>query len=249
MRSGLERNVTPRTLIVVPTYNEREGVTAIVQAVRVSVPDASVLIVDDASPDGTGDVADALAAGDPRVRVKHRAGKEGLGPAYIDAFSQALDEGWQRIVQMDADFSHDPNDIPRLLAGLDGGADLVIGSRYVQGGGTVNWGFRRRLISRGGSIYARAILGVPIRDLTGGFKAWKAETLRAVSLTDVGAKGYGFQIEMTHRALRSGARVVELPIQFVDRRVGQSKMSGTIFAEALTIVWRLRLGTKPGPRP
>ncbi len=248
MQSGLGRNVTPRTLIVIPTYNEREGVAAIVQAVRASVPDASILIVDDASPDGTGDVADTLAAGDAQVRVKHRAGKEGLGPAYIDAFSQALDEGWQRIVQMDADFSHDPNDIPRLLAGLDSGADLVIGSRYVKEGGTVNWGWRRRLVSRGGSFYARTILGVPIRDLTGGFKAWKADTLRTVSLADVGAKGYGFQIEMTYRALGSGARVVEIPIRFVDRRVGQSKMSGTIFAEALTIVWRLRLGTKAGTK-
>ena len=248
MQSGFARNVTPRTLIVIPTYNEREGVAAIVEAVRASVPDASILIVDDASPDGTGDVADTLAARDAQVRVKHRAGKEGLGPAYVDAFAQALDEGWQRIVQMDADFSHDPNDIPRLLAGLDSGADLVIGSRYVKGGGTANWGFRRRLVSRGGSFYARTILGVPIRDLTGGFKAWKADTLRAVSLADVGAKGYGFQIEMTHRALGSGARVVEIPIRFVDRRVGQSKMSGTIFAEALTIVWRLRLGTKAGPK-
>jgi dolichol-phosphate mannosyltransferase len=236
--------VTPRTLIVIPTFNEREGVADIVAAVRAAVPAATVLIVDDASPDGTGGIADELAARDSRIRVKHRPSKQGLGPAYIDAFQQALAEGWQRVVQMDADFSHDPGDVPKLLAALDAGADLVIGSRYVSGGSTVNWGLRRRLISRGGSLYARTILGVPIRDLTGGFKAWKAETLRQVGLSEVGAKGYGFQIEMSYRALGAGARVVEIPIQFVDRRVGQSKMSGTIFAEALTIVWRLRLGGK-----
>jgi dolichol-phosphate mannosyltransferase len=233
--------VSHRTVIVIPTYDEREGLAAIVQAVRASVPLATVMVVDDASPDGTGDLADELAAGDPQVRVKHRAKKEGLGPAYVDAFLQALSEGWGRIVQMDADFSHDPADIPRLLAALDAGADVAIGSRYVPGGGTVNWGLGRRIISRGGSLYARGVLGVPIRDLTGGFKAWKAETLRALSPGEVRARGYGFQIEMTYRALKTGARVVEIPIKFVDRRLGQSKMSGTIFAEALTIVWRLRL--------
>jgi dolichol-phosphate mannosyltransferase len=238
--------MTAQTLIVIPTYNERGGVAAIIEAVRASVPSAHVLIVDDNSPDGTGRLADEIAARDPQVRVKHRPGKQGLGPAYIDAFQQALGEGWQRIVQMDADFSHDPRDIPRLLAGLDAGADLVIGSRYVKGGGTVNWDLRRRLVSRGGSLYARTILGLTIRDLTGGFKAWSAGTLRAVSLGEVEAKGYGFQIEMTYRALGSGARVVEIPIQFVDRRLGQSKMSGTIFAEALTIVWRLRSGRARG---
>jgi len=232
--------MTAQTLIVIPTYNERDGVTAIIDAVRASVPSAHILIVDDNSPDGTGQIADEMAARDPQVRVKHRPGKQGLGPAYVDAFQQALQEGWQRIVQMDADFSHDPKDIPRLLVALDAGAGLVIGSRYVPGGGTVNWGLRRRLVSRGGSLYARTILAVKIRDLTGGFKAWTADTLRAVSLDDVAAKGYGFQIEMTYRALGAGVRVVEIPIQFVDRRLGQSKMSGTIFAEALTIVWRLR---------
>jgi dolichol-phosphate mannosyltransferase len=232
--------MTAQTLIVIPTYNERDGVAAIIDGVRASVPSAHILIVDDNSPDGTGQIADEIASRNPQVRVKHRPGKQGLGPAYIDAFQQALQEGWQRIVQMDADFSHDPKDIPRMLVALDTGAGLVIGSRYVPGGGTVNWGLRRRLVSRGGSLYARTILGVKIRDLTGGFKAWTADTLQAVSLGDVGAKGYGFQIEMTYRALGAGARVVEIPIQFVDRRLGQSKMSGTIFAEALTIVWRLR---------
>jgi dolichol-phosphate mannosyltransferase len=237
--------VSYRTLVVIPTYNEREGLAAIVKAVRTAVPEATVMVVDDASPDGTGVLADELAAADPQVRVKHRAAKEGLGPAYIDAFLQALSEGWERIVQMDADFSHDPCDVPRLLAELDAGADVATGSRYVRGGGTVNWGLRRRIISRGGSLYARSILGVPVRDLTGGFKAWKAEALGALSPADVHAKGYGFQIEMTYRALKTGARVVEIPIRFVDRRLGQSKMSSTIFAEALTIVWRLRLSAGP----
>ncbi|HVV16537.1 MAG TPA: polyprenol monophosphomannose synthase [Polyangia bacterium] len=230
-----------RTLIVIPTYNEREGLAAIVTAVRAAVPAATVLVVDDSSPDGTGEIADRLAAADGHVRVKHRPTKEGLGPAYVDAFLQALSEGWEYIVQMDADFSHDPPDVPRLLAALDEGNDLAIGSRYVKGGGTVNWGLGRRAISRGGSLYARTVLAAPIRDLTGGFKAWRAAALRAVAPAEVRARGYGFQIEMTYRALKTGARIVELPIRFVDRRLGQSKMSGTIFAEALTIVWRLRL--------
>ncbi len=233
--------MSQRTLIVIPTYNEREGLAAIVRAVRAAVPAATVLVVDDSSPDGTGELADQLAAADAQVQVKHRARKEGLGPAYIDAFLQALSEGWDYVVQMDADFSHDPADVPRLLAALDAGNDLAIGSRYVQGGGTVDWGLARRLISRGGSLYARTILRAPVRDLTGGFKAWKAEALRAVVPASVRARGYGFQIEMTYRALQTGARVIELPIRFADRRLGRSKMSGTIFAEALTIVWRLRL--------
>ena len=229
------------TLIVIPTYNEREGLKAIIDAVRKKVPAATILVVDDASPDGTGALADELAARDPQVRVKHRAAKEGLGPAYVDAFLQALSEGWQYVVQMDADFSHDPADVPRLLAALDDGADVAVGSRYVAGGGTVNWGWGRRLISLGGSLYARTILAVPIRDLTAGFKAWNAGMLRTVAPATVRAKGYGFQIEMTYRALQAGARLKEVPIRFVDRRTGQSKMSRTIFAEALTIVWRLRL--------
>ena len=232
----------PGTAIVIPTYNERDGLADIVHAVRAAVPDATVLIVDDNSPDGTGQLADQLAAADPQVRVRHRAGKEGLGRAYVDAFLALLDEGWDRIVQMDADFSHDPHDVPCLLRALDEGADVAVGSRYVAGGSTVNWGVRRKLISRGGSFYARWVLGVGVRDLTAGFKAWRSETLRRIPLREVGAQGYGFQIEMTYRALRAGARLVEVPIRFVDRRVGQSKMSETIFIEAITIVWRLRLG-------
>ncbi|HEY4185217.1 MAG TPA: polyprenol monophosphomannose synthase [Polyangia bacterium] len=232
----------PRTVIVIPTYNEHDSLVAIVAAVRAAVPDATVLIVDDNSPDGTGALADGLAAADANVRVMHRPGKQGLGRAYLDAFLSLLDEGWERIVQMDADFSHDPTDVPRLLRALDEGADLAVGSRYVRGGSTVNWGLRRKLISRGGSFYARRVLGIGVRDLTAGFKAWRSEALRRIPLREVGAKGYGFQIEMTYRALKAGARVVELPIRFVDRRVGQSKMSETIFVEAITIVWRMRFG-------
>jgi dolichol-phosphate mannosyltransferase len=231
----------PSTVIVIPTYNERDCLTQIVPAVRAAVPEADVLVVDDNSPDGTGVLADELAAADPHVRVLHRVRKQGLGAAYLAAFNFVLDDGrWKRIVQMDADFSHDPKDVPRLLAALDGGADLAIGSRYTAGGGTENWGVGRRLISRGGGAYARTVLGVDVRDLTAGFKAWKADTLRGLDLLAVSAKGYGFQIEMTFRALRNAFRVVEVPIKFVDRRVGQSKMSGTIFFEALTLVWELR---------
>jgi dolichol-phosphate mannosyltransferase len=231
-----------RTVIVIPTYNERDGLAAIVTAVRAAVPEATVVVVDDNSPDGTGRLADELAADDAQVRVMHRAGKEGLGRAYIDAFVTLLAEGWERLVQMDADFSHDPADVPRLLTALDDGADVAVGSRYVAGGSTANWGLGRRLLSRGGSFYARYVLGVGIHDLTAGFKAWRREALARIPLRQIEAKGYGFQIEMTYRALRTGARIVEVPIRFVDRRVGQSKMSETIFVEAMTIVWRLRLG-------
>jgi dolichol-phosphate mannosyltransferase len=237
---------SPKTLVCIPTYNEREVLPSIVEAVRAAVPRATILIVDDNSPDGTGALADELAARDGAMRVLHRAGKEGLGAAYRHAFRLALDEGWERIVQMDADFSHDPRDVPRLLQALDDGADLAVGSRYVAGGGTENWGLGRRVLSRGGGLYARLALGVHVRDLTAGFKAWKAATLRGISLDAVDAKGYGFQIEMTYRALRNGFRVAEVPILFVDRRVGQSKMSGTIFFEALTLVWRLRLRIPQG---
>jgi dolichol-phosphate mannosyltransferase len=240
-------NGAPRTLILIPTYNERDLLLSIVQAVRAAVPLATVMVVDDNSPDGTGKLADEIAERDGQVRVLHRAGKEGLGAAYRHAFRVALDEGWERIVQMDADFSHDPNDVPRLLAALQEGADLAIGSRYTAGGGTENWGLGRKIISRGGGLYARTALGIGIKDLTAGFKAWRAETLRGINLEAVNAKGYGFQIEMTFRALRNGFKAVEVPIMFVDRRVGESKMSGSIFIEALTLVWRLRLAIPQGP--
>jgi dolichol-phosphate mannosyltransferase len=237
---------TPRTLIVIPTYNERQVLASILEAVRAEVPAATIMVVDDSSPDGTGALADELAARDAQIRVLHRAGKAGLGAAYCQAFRLALDESWERIVQMDADFSHAPKDVPRLLAALEEGADLAVGSRYTEGGGTDHWGLGRTIISRGGGAYARTALGVRVRDLTAGFKAWRAETLRGISLDAVGAKGYGFQIEMTYRTLRNGFRVVEVPIMFVDRRVGQSKMSGSIFFEALTLVWRLRLAIPKG---
>jgi len=240
-------NSAETTLILIPTFNERECLAAIVRAVRLAVPEATIQIVDDNSPDGTGVLADELATLDSKIRVLHRLGKEGLGAAYLDAFGRAISEGgWQQIVQMDADFSHSPKDIPRLLAALNDGADLAIGSRYVRGGGTLNWGLGRRMISRGGGTYARMILGVDVHDLTAGFKAWKVQTLRNINLKAVGARGYGFQIEMTFRVLRNRMKVTEVPIMFEDRRVGQSKMSGWIFAEALSLVWRLRLSIPVG---
>jgi dolichol-phosphate mannosyltransferase len=238
----------PSVLVVVPTYNERDNLPLLVDGL-LQHENVKVLVVDDNSPDGTGQLADELGARDPKVRVKHRPRKQGLGRAYIDTFLEVLRErdvegtpgaGWDRIVQMDADFSHDPADVPRLLAALDAGADVAIGSRYVTGGSTVNWGLGRRLISRGGSLYARTVLGVGIRDLTAGFKAWRAATLASIPLAEIASKGYGFQVEMKYAALRRGAKIVEVPIRFVDRRIGQSKMSGTIFFEALAVVWRLR---------
>jgi dolichol-phosphate mannosyltransferase len=233
--------VTPRTVVVVPTYDERENLPALEAALRRSVPHAHLLVVDDASPDGTGAVADALAAARPgEVHVLHRAAKRGLGRAYVAGFQRALALGYERVVQMDCDFSHDPAAVPSLLAGLDAGADLVIGSRYVPGGRTENWGLLRRLVSRGGSLYARQVLRVPYRDLTGGFKAWRRETLEAIPLDRVGAQGYSFQIEMTYRAHRAGKAVREVPIVFSDRRVGRSKMSKAIVLEALLLCWSLR---------
>ena len=236
----------PRSLVVIPTYNERDCVTPITQAVLDAAPGAHVLIVDDNSPDGTGAIADALAAANPRVRVLHREGKQGLGAAYRHAFGIALEQGWSAIVQMDADFSHDPHDVPRMLAAIHAGADLAIGSRYTRGGGTRNWGLGRRLISRFGCLYAQVILGVRVRDLTSGFKAWSADGLRRLRLGEVTTRGYGFQIEMNYRALRNGLRVTEVPILFVERRAGASKMSGQIFNEAVRAVWRMRWSIRPG---
>jgi dolichol-phosphate mannosyltransferase len=238
-----EGNGVPgRALVIVPTYNERDNLPEIVKAVHQHLPDADLLVVDDASPDGTGEVADAIAKQDTKVTVLHRAGKQGLGTAYIAGFRQALLKDYEFFFEMDCDFSHDPKYLPDMLAEAKRGADLVLGSRYVEGGGTVNWGPVRKLISRGGSLYARTILGVPVRDLTGGFKCFRRRVLESIDLDGVSAQGYGFQIEMTYRALKQGFRVVELPIVFVDRRVGQSKMSKRIFVEALTLVWKLRLG-------
>jgi len=231
----------PDVLVIVPTYNERDNLPEIVAAVHEHLPEADLLVVDDNSPDGTGAVADEIAARDGKVHVLHRAGKQGLGTAYVAGFKWALARDYQFLFEMDCDFSHDPKYLPLMLARARDGADLVLGSRYVDGGGTVNWGPMRKLISRGGSFYARTILGIGVRDVTGGFKCFRRATLEKLDLDSVSAQGYGFQIEMTYRTIRHGMRVEEIPIVFVDRRVGQSKMSKKIFLEALTLVWKLRL--------
>jgi dolichol-phosphate mannosyltransferase len=228
--------------VVLPTYNEAENLRPIASAILDALPGSTVLVVDDNSPDGTGALADELARHEPRVQVLHRPAKQGLGRAYLDGFARAIDAGATTIVQMDADFSHDPLALPGLVGPIDAGhADLVIGSRYVPGGGVIDWGIGRRIVSRGGSLFARTVLGVAPRDLTGGFKAWRASTLAAVPFDGVHAGGYVFQIEMTFRASRAGARIREVPITFRDRRVGQSKMSRRIIVEALVVVVQLRL--------
>ena len=227
--------------VILPTYNEADNLGDIAAAILAALPGATLLVVDDGSPDGTGRIADGLAASDPRVRVLHRAAKAGLGRAYLAGFRVALDGGAAWVIQMDADWSHDPTATPGLLAPLEeGAADLVIGSRYTDGGRVVDWGIARRFVSRGGSLFARVVLGLPVHDLTGGFKAWRATTLAAVDFAGVHAGGYVFQVEMTYRAQRNGARLREVPITFRDRRVGQSKMSRRIIAEALVVVLHLR---------
>jgi dolichol-phosphate mannosyltransferase len=229
------------TWVVLPTYDEAENLPGIAEAILAAVPGSTLLVVDDGSPDGTGDIADRMAAENLRVRVRHRPGKAGLGRAYLDGFRIALDGGATSLVQMDADWSHDPAVLPALLAPiLAGDADLVIGSRYTRGGRVLDWGLGRRLVSRGGSLFARTVLRLTPQDLTGGFKAWRASTLAAIPFDGVHAGGYVFQIEMTHRASRAGARVAEVPITFQDRRVGRSKMSRRIIFEALFVVLRLR---------
>jgi dolichol-phosphate mannosyltransferase len=229
------------TWVILPTYNEAENLPPISAAILEALPGVTLLVVDDSSPDGTGDIADRLAAADPRVRVKHRTLKQGLGKAYLDGFGVALAGGAQVVVQMDADWSHSPASLPSLVAPIvDGTADLVIGSRYTKGGAVEDWGIVRRIISRGGSMFAKIVLSLKPSDLTGGFKAWRASTLASVPFDGVRAGGYVFQIEMTYRASRLGARVAEVPITFKDRRVGQSKMSRRIVVEALFVVIGLR---------
>jgi dolichol-phosphate mannosyltransferase len=236
--------------IVLPTYNEADNLRPIGAAILESLPGATLLVVDDASPDGTGRIADEMAAVDARVRVRHRAAKEGLGRAYLDGFGVALAGGAEIVVQMDADWSHDPAALPSLIGPVvEDVADLVIGSRYTLGGGVVDWGFGRRAISRGGSLFAKTVLRLGPNDLTGGFKAWRASTLAAIPAEGIHAGGYVFQIEMTFRASRSGARVREVPITFRDRRVGQSKMSRRIVIEALVVVVTLRVEELAGRRP
>ncbi|WP_055502468.1 polyprenol monophosphomannose synthase [Nonomuraea pusilla] len=227
-----------RVLIIVPTYNERENLPAIAERVRAALPEAHLLVADDNSPDGTGEIADALAAADDHVHVLHRPGKQGLGAAYIAGFRWGLDEGYDVLVEMDADGSHQPEELPRLLEALAEGADLAIGSRYVPGGQVLNWPHRRELLSRGANIYTRVMLGLPVRDATAGFRAYRAATLEKVGLADVESQGYCFQVDLTLRAARHGLRVVEVPITFVERTVGKSKMSGKVMSEAL---WRISL--------
>ncbi len=239
--------------VILPTYNEAENLPGIAAAILQHLPGGTLLVVDDSSPDGTGSLADQLAADDSRIRVRHRKAKQGLGKAYLDGFGVALAGGASIVIQMDADWSHDPAALPSLIAPINGdAADLVIGSRYTAGGAVEDWGIARRIISRGGSLFAKVVLGLTPNDLTGGFKAWRASTLESVPFDGVRAGGYVFQIEMTYRASRFGARVSEVPITFKDRRVGQSKMSRRIVVEALFVVMGLRWdelrGRGPVPR-
>ena len=237
-----------RALVCVPTYDERENVEPITRAILEATPDVDVLVIDDSSPDGTGEIADAIAAREPRVKVLHRPGKEGLGKAYLAGFSWALARGYALVLEMDADFSHNPRYLPEMLERARR-AELVLGSRNVRGGGTVNWGIGRKLLSRGGSLYARTILGLPVRDLTGGFKCFHREVLEAIDLESVQCSGYAFQIELTYRAIKKGFRVIELPIVFEDRRVGRSKMSRRIVLEAIAKVWSIRRSRFPSRFP
>ena len=229
----------PKAVVCLPTYNERENLEPMLRAL--GDKDVRVLVIDDNSPDGTGELADRLAAELGYVDVLHRESKEGLGPAYLAGFRRALEGDAELVLEMDCDFSHDPDYVPRLIAAVEDGADLALGSRYVPGGGVRNWGLLRRVISAGGSLYARIILSVKVRDLTGGFKCYRRVVLETIDLDAVDSKGYAFQIETTYRVLRAGFKVVEVPITFADREVGGSKMSKAIVAEAIWKVPGLRL--------
>jgi dolichol-phosphate mannosyltransferase len=233
----------PQAVVCLPTYNERENLEPMLRAL--GDKGVRVLVIDDSSPDGTGEIADRLASELDYVGVLHRERKEGLGPAYLAGFRRALADGAELVLEMDCDFSHSPDDVPRLLAGARD-ADLVLGSRYVDGGSIGNWGVVRRLVSAGGSLYARVVLGCPIRDLTGGFKCYRREVLETIDLDAIASRGYAFQIETTYRALRAGFRVQEIPIHFVDREEGGSKMSRTIVVEAIWKVPALRVAALRG---
>ncbi len=235
------RPLTTDSLVIIPTYNERENIPNLIPLV-LAQPRLSILVVDDGSPDGTGDIVAELMADDERVHLLRRAGKQGLGTAYLAGFRYALDHGADYVFEMDADFSHDPKYLPDLLGAAETIYDLVIGSRYVAGGGTTDWGVIRRFISRGGNIYAGLILGLPLSDMTGGFRCYRSRALRAIDLDKVRSNGYSFQIEMAYRVHQAGLRVGEVPIIFPDRRVGMSKMSKNIVFEALINVVKLRLG-------
>jgi dolichol-phosphate mannosyltransferase len=235
-----------RACVCLPTYNERENLEPMLRALGQSIgPDDRILVIDDSSPDGTGEIADRLASELPYVGVLHRERKEGLGPAYLAGFRRALADGAELVLEMDCDFSHDPRDVPRLIDAA-GSADVVLGSRYVEGGAIRNWGAVRRFVSFGGSLYARVVLGTSLHDLTGGFKCFRRRVLETIDLDAVTAKGYAFQIEMTYRALCAGFRVVEVPITFVDREQGGSKMSRAIVLEAIWRVPLLRLAALSG---
>ncbi len=226
--------------VCIPTYNEKENILAIAQAVRGSLPTADILVVDDSSPDGTADIVRGAQLENPWLKLHVRKEKKGLGAAYIDGFRRLIEGGYDIIIQMDADFSHQPKYLPRFIEAIDAGADVVIGSRYVKGGGTENWNLTRRLISRGGSLYARTILCLRQNDVTAGYKCWRADMLKKVIVGDLKLSGFGFQIEMSFRTKLVGANIKEYPIVFPDREKGVSKMSGKIFKEALIGVWKLR---------
>lgn len=235
-----------RVLIITPTYNERENLPSFLEGVFGVLPEATVLVVDDNSPDGTGALADEAAARDPRVKVLHRPGKLGLGSAYLEGFRWALDRDFDVVFEMDTDHSHDPRYLPDFLRAIDAGADVVVGSRNIPGGGVEGWGVGRHVISKGGSLYSRTILGLDVRDLTSGYKAFSRRALEAIDLDVVRSNGYSFQIEMTFRALLRGMKVKEVPIVFVDRTAGRSKMSRRIFVEAIGVVWKLRFDAARG---
>jgi dolichol-phosphate mannosyltransferase len=257
--SAAESDVRGTPWLVLPTYDEAKNIEAIVAAAgevlaAATGGDYRILIVDDGSPDGTGEIADRLAGEREQVQVLHRREKNGIGPAYLAGFAHALEHGAAYVMEMDSDFSHDPADLARLLEATDrrsggDGADLALGSRYVPGGGVTDWGLLRRVISRGGSTYARRVLGLKVKDLTGGFKCFRREVLEAIHFDSVRSQGYAFQVELTYRAVRAGFRVVEVPIVFKDRELGESKMSWRIAAEAMWLVPKLRFGSPPPSSP
>jgi dolichol-phosphate mannosyltransferase len=228
-----------KKVVVIPTYNEKENIVALLKEIHEIMPDMSCLVVDDNSPDGTGKIVDEIAKEDKRVMLLPRAQKMGLASAYKDGFKRCLELGFDVICQMDSDFSHQPKFLPSLIDGLET-ADVVLGSRYTKGGGTVDWGFKRKVLSKGGNLYARIILGVKIKDLTGGFKAFKRQVLEVIGLDTIRSEGYAFQMEVTYRASRHGFRVIEVPIVFPDRKAGKSKLSSSIFWESLFMPWKLR---------
>ena len=237
-----------KTIVVIPTYDERDNVKKMADAVlqrQTSNPETQtfeLLFVDDNSPDGTGDVIEEMMKTEPRIHCLHREKKEGLGRAYVAGFQKAIELGADLVIQMDCDFSHDPKDVPRLIEAMEGGADLVIGSRYVPGGDTPGWPFKRRLISRAGGIFIRTVTGMPLRDPTGGFKCWRASTLKKIDFTTVGSKGYSFQLEMNHRTWKAGCAIKEIPIVFTDRVAGYSKITPGIATESIKIAMKLRFG-------